>query len=58
MIFQFCYGLSLLIKTRMGHPYDLKIMSDVLNLSGYLEQSMKAESYDDAESSVCSLLSV
>ena len=33
----------------MGHSYDLKIMSDVLSLLGYLEQSVTAESYDDAE---------
>lgn len=63
---QFHYGFTLLIKTRVGHPYDLKIISDILNLSGYLEQSVKAESYDssaerkkaDNAFGVCSLLSV
>lgn len=63
---QFHYGFTLLIKTRVGHLYDLKIVSDILNVSGYLEQSMKAESYDSSAErkkdnnafSVCSLLSV
>lgn len=63
---QFHYGFTLLIKTRVGHLYDLKIISDILNLSGYLEQSVKAESYDNSAErkknnsafSVCSLLPV
>lgn len=63
---QFHYGFTLLIKTRVGHLYGLKIISDILNLSGCLEQSVKAESYDNSAErknnnsafSVCSLLSV
>lgn len=60
-----CNASASLSKTRAGHLYDLKIISDRLTLSGYLEQSMKGESYDNSAErkktnafSVCSLLSV